>query len=137
MKHNFNKKAKRADTGTYNIQLTNSEGSDQASCKVLVVDRPSPPQKPIDAYDITPETCTLSWRPPADDGGANITNYVVEKFDVESHPRCLYDSLSISDPFESRPHKKEAVYCNGKDPVLKETSRGTQIIGSGNKLSLT
>jgi len=80
----FNKKAKRGDTGTYNIQLTNTEGSDQASCKVNVVDRPSPPQKPIDAYDITPETCTLSWRPPADDGGANITNYIVEKLDVAS-----------------------------------------------------
>ena len=81
----YNKKAKRADSGTYNIQLTNSEGSDQATCKVLVVDRPSPPQKPIDAYDITPETCTLSWRPPADDGGANITNYIVEKFDCAAN----------------------------------------------------
>ena len=80
----YNKKAKRSDTGTYNIQLTNSEGSDQASCKVNVVDRPSPPQKPIDAYDITPETCTLSWRPPADDGGSNITNYIVEKLDMAS-----------------------------------------------------
>jgi len=77
----YNKKAKRSDTGTYNIQLTNSEGSDQGSCKVLVVDRPSPPQKPFDSYDITPETCTLSWRPPQDDGGSNITNYVVEMFD--------------------------------------------------------
>ena len=37
----YNKKSKRADTGTYNIQLTNSEGSAQASCKVNVVDRPS------------------------------------------------------------------------------------------------
>ena len=78
----FNKKSKRADSGTYSIQLTNTEGSDQATCKVLVVDKPSPPQKPIDAYDITPETCTLSWRPPADDGGSNITNYVVEKLDI-------------------------------------------------------
>merc|ERR1719495_2417814 len=84
----FNKKAKRSDSGTYNIQLTNSEGSDQATCKVLVVDRPSPPQKPIDAYDITPETCTLSWRPPADDGGANITNYIVEKLEVSSGIWC-------------------------------------------------
>lgn len=78
----YNKKAKRSDTGMYNIQLTNSEGSDQAACKVLVVDRPSRPNKPVEAYDITPETCTLSWRPPTDDGGSPITNYVVEKFDV-------------------------------------------------------
>ena len=80
--HFYNKRAKRSDTGTYNIQLTNSEGSDQASCKVLVVDRPGPPSQPIDAYDITPETCTLSWRPPIDDGGSSITNYVVDKLDV-------------------------------------------------------
>ena len=80
--HFYNKRAKRSDTGTYNIQLTNTEGSDQASCKVLVVDRPSPPSQPIDAYDITPETCTLSWRPPQDDGGSPVTNYVVERYDV-------------------------------------------------------
>ena len=80
--HFFNKRAKRGDTGTYNIQLTNSEGSDQASCKVLVVDRPSPPSKPIDVFDITPETCTLSWRPPMDDGGSPVTNYVIERYDV-------------------------------------------------------
>jgi Immunoglobulin I-set domain len=32
-----NKSAKRSDTGNYTIKLTNSEGSDTASCKVLVV----------------------------------------------------------------------------------------------------
>ncbi len=78
----YNKKAERSDTGHYNIQLTNSEGSDQATCRVLVVDKPSPPNKPIDVYDITPETCTLSWRPPNDDGGSPVTNYVVERQDI-------------------------------------------------------
>ncbi|CAB4063293.1 unnamed protein product [Lepeophtheirus salmonis] len=77
-----NKRAKRSDTGNYNIQLINSEGSDQGSCRVLVVDRPSPPLKPFDAYDITPDSCTLSWRPPSDDGGSSITNYVIDKFDI-------------------------------------------------------
>lgn len=32
-----NKKAKRSDTGTYTIYLTNTVGTDSASCKVLVV----------------------------------------------------------------------------------------------------
>ena len=80
--HFYNKRAKRGDSGNYCILLTNSEGSDQATCKVRVVDRPSPPGRPLDCFDITPETCTLSWRPPADDGGSPITNYVVERFDV-------------------------------------------------------
>ena len=80
--HFYNKRAKRADSGNYNIQLTNSEGSDQGTCKILVVDRPGPPGKPVDAYDITPETCSLSWRPPADDGGSTVTNYVIDRYDV-------------------------------------------------------
>lgn len=77
-----NKCAKRSDTGNYSIQLVNSEGSDSATCKVLVVDKPSPPTGPLDVTDITPDTCSLSWKPPADDGGSPITNYIVEKLDT-------------------------------------------------------
>lgn len=33
----INKKAKRSDTGNYTIYLTNTVGTDSASCKVLVV----------------------------------------------------------------------------------------------------
>lgn len=76
-----NKCAKRGDTGLYTIQLVNSSGSDSASCKVLVVDKPSPPVGPLEVSEITPETCTLSWKPPLDDGGSPITNYILEKLD--------------------------------------------------------
>ena len=64
--------------------MTNSEGADSASCKIFVVDVPSPPQGPLDISDITPENCTLAWKPPSDDGGSPITNYVVERMDVAS-----------------------------------------------------
>lgn len=76
-----NKSAKRSDSGIYTIQLVNSSGSDSASCRVLVVDKPSPPVGPLDVSDITPETCTISWKPPLDDGGSPITNYIIEKLD--------------------------------------------------------
>ncbi|KAJ8977333.1 hypothetical protein NQ317_018615 [Molorchus minor] len=77
-----NKKAKRSDTGSYTIKLTNSVGSDSATCRVLVVDKPLPPQGPLDISDITPDNCSLAWRPPLDDGGSPITNYIVEKLDT-------------------------------------------------------
>lgn len=48
---------------------------------LYLADKPLPPQGPLDVSDITPETCSLSWRPPLDDGGSPITNYVVEKLD--------------------------------------------------------
>ncbi|KPJ16777.1 Twitchin [Papilio machaon] len=77
----LNSCAKRSDTGSYTVQLVNSEGSDSGTCRVLVVDKPSPPVGPLDCSDITPDTCTLSWKPPLDDGGSPITNYIVEKMD--------------------------------------------------------
>lgn len=76
-----NKKSKRSDSGSYTLRLINPEGSDSCSCRVHVVDKPGPPQGPLEAYDVTPETCTLSWKPPLDDGGSPITNYVIEKQD--------------------------------------------------------
>jgi hypothetical protein len=44
-----------------------------------VVDRPSPPEGPLECDDIGPESCRLVWKPPKDDGGSPITNYVIEK----------------------------------------------------------
>ena len=76
-----NKCAKRSDSGNYTIRLINSEGSDTASCKILVVDKPLTPQGPIDVTEITPDSCTLTWKPPLDDGGSPISNYTVEKLD--------------------------------------------------------
>lgn len=76
----LNKKAKRDDSGIYTLKLTNSEGSDSASCRVMVVDVPGRP-KDLEVTDVTPETCSLSWKPPADDGGSPITNYILEKQD--------------------------------------------------------
>ncbi|KAK6110371.1 Fibronectin type III domain family protein [Brugia pahangi] len=72
----------RGDTGTYTIQVENEHGKDKASCTVTVLDVPGVPEGPAKISDITKEGCTLTWRPPTDDGGSEITHYVVEKMDM-------------------------------------------------------
>ncbi|CAG5115701.1 unnamed protein product [Candidula unifasciata] len=42
-------------------------------------DKPGTPQGPLEASEIDGESLTLNWKPPADDGGENIANYIVEK----------------------------------------------------------
>lgn len=39
---------------------------------------PGPPEN-LQVKDITSKTCTLQWEPPTNDGGTDITGYVIEK----------------------------------------------------------
>ncbi|XP_019633229.1 PREDICTED: titin-like [Branchiostoma belcheri] len=38
----------------------------------------------LQVQETTPETCTVSWQPPEDGGGAGVTNYVIEKMDLKT-----------------------------------------------------
>lgn len=73
--------ATRAESGRYTIIAENINGEDEAFVKVTVLDVPSPPQGPLRASDVHAEGCTLTWKPPEDDGGQPIDKYVVEKMD--------------------------------------------------------
>lgn len=42
-------------------------------------DVPGPPTGPIEAVDVKAEEISLAWKPPKDDGGEPITNYILEK----------------------------------------------------------
>lgn len=73
------KDSKRGDSGKYYLILENTAGVKTFTVSVVVVGRPSPPTGPIDISGVSSESCTLSWSEPADDGGTEITNYIVEK----------------------------------------------------------
>lgn len=45
---------------------------------------PLPPEGPLNPHSITKNSCQLQWRPPKDDGGSDITHYVIEKMDTEN-----------------------------------------------------
>lgn len=63
---------KRDDSGVYKIKLSNQFGTDEAEIKVIVMDKPGPPESPK-VTDILSESCKVSWSPPKDDGACEIT----------------------------------------------------------------
>uniref|UniRef100_A0A671KGQ5 Titin n=1 Tax=Sinocyclocheilus anshuiensis TaxID=1608454 RepID=A0A671KGQ5_9TELE len=69
----------RRDGGKFILTATNVGGFAKHVFNVKVLDRPGPPRGPLTVSDITAEKCVLTWNPPADDGGANIEHYVIEK----------------------------------------------------------
>uniref|UniRef100_A0A673GNE0 Titin n=1 Tax=Sinocyclocheilus rhinocerous TaxID=307959 RepID=A0A673GNE0_9TELE len=75
----INKDSVRRDGGEFILTATNVGGFAKHVFNVKVLDRPGPPKGPLTVSDITAEKCVLTWNPPADDGGANIQHYVIEK----------------------------------------------------------
>lgn len=76
--------AKRGDSGVYTITAKNINGKDSATVNITILDVPSPPEGPLRADNVTKSNLTLKWKPPKDDGGSEITHYVVEKQDTEN-----------------------------------------------------
>ena len=73
------KDSKRRDSGKYYLILENAAGVKTFTVTTLVVGRPSAPTGPVEISGVSSESCSLSWSEPADDGGTEITNYIVEK----------------------------------------------------------
>lgn len=91
------KNAKRSDTGQYRLQLKNPSGFDAATLNVRVLDRPGKPEN-LRADEFAGDALTLYWQPPKDNGGAEITNYIVEKREAKS-PTWSKVSSYVTVPF--------------------------------------
>uniref|UniRef100_A0A3B4Y5V9 Uncharacterized protein n=1 Tax=Seriola lalandi dorsalis TaxID=1841481 RepID=A0A3B4Y5V9_SERLL len=74
----FHKGMQRKDTGYYIITAKNRFGTDKQTIEVNVADIPEAP-KGLVVSDIARDSITLTWEPPAHDGGSDIISYIVEK----------------------------------------------------------
>ncbi|XP_059799202.1 immunoglobulin-like and fibronectin type III domain-containing protein 1 [Balaenoptera ricei] len=71
--------AGRKDCGQYSVTLRSKGGSVQAELTLRVLDKPQPPQGPLEVQDGHGAGVCLRWRPPRDDGGQALQRYVVER----------------------------------------------------------
>uniref|UniRef100_A0A3Q4HL63 Titin n=1 Tax=Neolamprologus brichardi TaxID=32507 RepID=A0A3Q4HL63_NEOBR len=69
----------RNHTGTYLLTVSNPAGTKTVALNVTVLDVPAAPIGPVNILEVMPDSMTIEWRPPKDDGGSPITNYIVEK----------------------------------------------------------
>ncbi|KAL7882190.1 hypothetical protein AOLI_G00090390, partial [Acnodon oligacanthus] len=78
------KDCKRSDSGQYALTLQNAAGTVTTPVNCVILDKPGPSAGPLSVTDLTAEACTLSWGPPQEIGGAEITHYVVQKRETSS-----------------------------------------------------
>ncbi|XP_024900555.1 immunoglobulin-like and fibronectin type III domain-containing protein 1 [Pteropus alecto] len=71
--------ASRKDRGQYSVTLRSKGGSVQAELTLQVIDKPQPPQGPLEVQDCRGAGVCLRWRPPRDDGGRPVERYVVDR----------------------------------------------------------
>ncbi|XP_029287840.1 immunoglobulin-like and fibronectin type III domain-containing protein 1 [Cottoperca gobio] len=69
----------RTDAGEIKIQLKNPFGAVEATSQLIVLDRPGPPEGPVETLETTSSIIEIKWNPPKDDGGSAVTNYIIER----------------------------------------------------------
>ncbi|KAJ8383827.1 hypothetical protein AAFF_G00213970 [Aldrovandia affinis] len=75
-------KCQRKDGGEVKIKLKNEFGTIEAVSRLVVLDKPSPPQGPVEVVENSASCIEIKWRPPKDDGGSQVKGYAVERQQV-------------------------------------------------------
>uniref|UniRef100_A0A3Q2VEL1 Immunoglobulin-like and fibronectin type III domain-containing protein 1 n=1 Tax=Haplochromis burtoni TaxID=8153 RepID=A0A3Q2VEL1_HAPBU len=75
-------KCQRKDSGEVKIKIKNEFGTTEAISKLIVLDKPTPPQGPVDIMESAVTSVEFKWKPPKDNGGCPIANYIIERQQV-------------------------------------------------------
>lgn len=74
-------RAERQDAGDYTLKIENKFGKINMTVHVKVLDKPTPVRN-LGPDEITPESVHLTWKEPEDNGGSEITGYIIERRDA-------------------------------------------------------
>ncbi|XP_047428657.1 myosin binding protein Ca isoform X4 [Mugil cephalus] len=75
--------AEKADEGNYSITVNNPAGEDNVQLFIKIVDVPNPPEN-VKCTSVGEDCATITWDPPAFDGGVPIKGYLMERKKIGS-----------------------------------------------------
>lgn len=70
--------------GELTVVVKNENGVDSEKISLRIIGPPKSPRGPLEAVDVTKDSCVLKFRPPEDDGDCQPTSYQLEKMDTKS-----------------------------------------------------
>ncbi|XP_038577763.1 immunoglobulin-like and fibronectin type III domain-containing protein 1 [Micropterus salmoides] len=76
------RRCQRKDTGEIKIKLKNEHGFIEAISQLIVLDKPTSPLGPAEVTESSATCIEFRWRPPKDDGGSPVINYIMERQQV-------------------------------------------------------
>lgn len=77
-------RVERTYGGELTIVIRNENGTDSEKIAMKIIGPPKSPRGPLDAIDITKDSCVLKFKPPVDDGDCQPTAYQLEKMDTKT-----------------------------------------------------
>ena len=117
----------REDSSRYSLLLRNECGEKKATVNIKVLDKPGQPKGPIVFSRVTAEKCNLSWERSEEDGGADISHYVVEKREssriswITAHDKLKATSCTVKNLLQNNEYQFRVFAVNkyGQGPPLQ------------------
>ncbi|XP_076003213.1 immunoglobulin-like and fibronectin type III domain-containing protein 1.1 [Genypterus blacodes] len=72
-------KLQRKDTGEIKLKIKNEFGTVEAFSQLNVLDKSTPPTGPLETVEASSSAIEIKWRPPKDNGGCKVDNYILER----------------------------------------------------------
>ncbi|XP_040890312.1 immunoglobulin-like and fibronectin type III domain-containing protein 1 [Toxotes jaculatrix] len=115
-------KCNRKTTGEIKIKIKNECGTTEAITHLVVLDKPTTPLGPVDIIESSSTCIEFKWRPPKDNGGSPITDYILERQQIGRNSWKKLGKIGPEPKYRDTDVDHGRKYCYH---IRAETSQGT------------
>ncbi|XP_036408729.1 myosin binding protein Ca isoform X1 [Megalops cyprinoides] len=128
----FIRSAEREHSGTYTLSVQIENMEDKANIDIQIVEKPGPPRE-VTITDVWGFNAALEWKPPKDNGNAEITGYTIQKADKKTNewftvyehnrrPSCTVSDLVMGNEYTFRVFSENICGMSDEVGISKNTA---------------